>query len=106
MCKRYLDTLETLGHDHHDVTLTASSLATDLHPRSVELWQCRLSIVASGGGEGGGAGAGVRTRRSKVTRKTGRGGGGVRVGEVCQEALDKVPKKVGGLYSWNSNLCS
>ena len=108
MCKRYLDTLELLGHDHHDAALTASSLATDLHSGSVELWQHRLSVVAGGGGEGGGAGGGVRTRRSKVTRKTGGGGGGgARVGELCQEALEKVPKKVGGLCCWNGNcLCS
>ena len=85
MCKSYLDTLETLGHAHD--ALTASSVATDLYPGSVELWQRRLSIVAVAG-EGGG---GMRTRRSKVTRRT----GGARVGEVCQEALDKVPKKVG-----------
>lgn len=84
MCKRYLDTLETLGHAHD--ALTASSLATDLYPESVELWQCRLSIVAVAGDSGGG----VRTRRSKVSRKT---EGGRRVGEVCREALDKVPKK-------------
>ena len=90
MCKRYLDTLETLGHAHD--ALTASSLATDLYPGSVELWQRRLSIVAVAG-EGGG---GVRTRRSKVSKKMGGGG----VGEVCREALDKVPKKVGVTLHW------
>ena len=90
MCKRYLDTLKTLEHAHD--ALTASSLATNLYPRAVELWQCRLSIVAAAS-EGGGA-MGVRTRRSKVTKKMGGGGGGG-VGEVCREALDKVPKKVG-----------
>ena len=106
MCKRYLDTLEMLGHDHHDAALSASSLATDLHLGSVELWQRRLSVVADGSGEGGGAGGRVRTRRSKVTRKTGGGGGGgggARVGELCQEALEKVPKKVGSLCCWSSN---
>ena len=38
-----------------------------------------------------GDGGGVKTRRSKVTKKK----GGGRVVEVCREALDKVPKKVG-----------
>ena len=79
MCKRYLDALETLGHTHD--ALSASSLATELYPGSVELWQRRLSIVAGAGG--------VRTR-SKVSRKAGGGG----VGEVCREALEKVAKKV------------
>ena len=101
MCRRYLDTLETFGHAQD--ALTASSLATVLYPESVELWQRRLSIVAVAGEGGGG---GVRTRRSKVTRKT---EGGGRVGEVCREALDKVPKKVRcySNYNWQSSpMCS
>ncbi len=94
MCKRYLDTLKTLGqdpHHHDDDALTASSLATELHPSSVELWLRRLSVIVAVDVAGA---SGVKTRRSKVTRKT---GGGVRVDVVCREALDKVPKKVGGL---------
>jgi hypothetical protein len=90
MCKRYLDSLKTLGHGHHDDdALTASSLATELHPSSVELWLRRLSIIVAVDVAGA---SGVKTRRSKVTRKT---GGRARVEEVCREALDKVPKKVG-----------
>lgn len=90
MCKRYLDTLKTLKHARD--ALTTSTLATNLYPQAVELWQCRLSIVAAASEGGVGGAMGVRTRRSKVTKKTGGGGG---VGEVCREALDKVPKKVG-----------
>ena len=88
MCKRYLDTLETFGHAHE--ALAASSLTTDLHPGSAELWQRRLSVVTEAG-----EGVGTRTRRSKVIRMAVGGGGGGRVGEVCREALDKVPNEVG-----------
>ena len=93
MCKRYMDTLASLGRTEE--ALTISTQVTKVHPQSVELWLARLELLSAACGQAGGG----KTKRSKASKKK----GGVRVCEVCRDALDKVPAKV-GLYMYVYNV--